>query len=40
MESLRFDTMPFESHLAGVGEDGRAVALDVFVEPDAGAGLA
>ena len=37
---MRFDTMPFESHLAGVGEDGRAVALDVFVEPDAGAGLA
>jgi hypothetical protein len=25
-------------HLAGVGEDGRAIALDVLVEPDAGAG--
>src|SRR5262249_24950068 len=29
----------FESHLAGVGEDGRAVALDMLVEPDAGASL-
>ena len=35
--ALRHNTV--ESHLAGVGEDGRAVALDVFVEPDAGAGL-
>ena len=34
---LRHDA--FESHLAGVGEDGRAVAFHVFVEPDAGAGL-
>jgi len=29
-----------KSHLAGVGEDGRAVALNMLVEPDAGAGLA
>src|SRR5262249_25384389 len=35
--ALRHDA--FEPQLAGVGEDGRAVALDVFVEPDAGAGL-
>src|SRR5262245_28201447 len=28
-----------EAKLAGVGEDGRAVALHVFGEPDAGAGL-
>ena len=34
---LRDDT--FEAKLAGVGEDGRAVALDVLVEPDAGLGL-
>jgi hypothetical protein len=27
------------SHLAGMSEDGRAVALDVLVEPDAGASL-
>src|SRR5262249_42480885 len=39
IESLRFDTMPSSPHLAGVGEDGRAVALDMLVEPDAGAGL-
>src|SRR5262249_22186185 len=29
----------FEANLAGMGEDGRAVALDMLVEPDAGAGL-
>jgi hypothetical protein len=29
----------FEAHLAGMGEDGRAVALDMLVEPDAGARL-
>jgi hypothetical protein len=29
----------FEAKLAGMGEDGRAVAFDVFVEPDAGAGF-
>src|SRR6516165_9995423 len=29
----------FETKLAGMGEDGRAVALRVFVEPYAGAGL-
>ena len=29
----------FEAKLAGVGEDGRAVALDMLVEPDAGTGL-
>src|SRR5215831_16316 len=29
----------FEAELAGMGEDGRAVALHVLVEPDAGAGL-
>src|SRR5215831_14045845 len=29
----------FEAHLAGMGEDGRAVALGMLVEPDAGAGL-
>jgi hypothetical protein len=34
--ALRDDA--FEAKLAGMGEDGRAVALDVFVEPDAGAG--
>ena len=34
---LRHD--PFKPHLAGMGEDGRAVALDVLVEPDAGSGL-
>jgi hypothetical protein len=34
---LRHDT--FEPHLAGVGEDSRAIALDMLVEPDAGAGL-
>jgi hypothetical protein len=36
--ALRDDT--FEAELAGMGEDGRAVALDMLVEPDAGAGLA
>jgi len=34
---LRHDT--FEPHLTGMGEDGRAVALDMLVEPDAGASL-
>ena len=34
---LRDDT--FKPHLAGMGEDGRAVALDMLIEPDAGAGL-
>jgi len=29
----------FEPHLAGMGEDGRAVAFDMLIEPDAGAGL-
>jgi hypothetical protein len=29
----------FEPHLAGWGEDGRAVAFDMLVEPDAGARL-
>ena len=38
MESLRFDTIP-SSHLAGMGEDGRAVALDMLIEPDAGPSL-
>src|SRR5262245_52070286 len=35
--ALRHDA--FQAHLAGVGEDGRAVALNMLVEPDAGAGL-
>jgi hypothetical protein len=26
-------------HLAGKGKDGRAIAFDMLVEPDAGAGL-
>jgi len=34
---LRHDA--FKPHLAGMGEDGRAIAFRVFVEPDAGAGL-
>jgi hypothetical protein len=34
---LRHDT--FEPDLAGMGEDGRAIALDMLVEPDAGACL-
>src|SRR6516165_3294733 len=29
----------FEPHLAGMGEDGRAIAFDMLVEPDAGARL-
>ena len=29
----------FEPELAGMGEDGRAIALDMLVEPDTGAGL-
>src|SRR5262249_59649774 len=36
--ALRHDA--FESHLAGVSEDGRAVAFYVLVEPDAGGALA
>src|SRR5262245_56367675 len=35
--ALRDDA--FEAKLAGMGEDGRAVAFHVFVEPYAGAGL-
>src|SRR5262249_49556488 len=35
--ALRDDA--FETKLAGVGEEGRAVALDMLVEPDAGLGL-
>src|SRR5215831_16704063 len=35
--ALRDDA--FETKLAGIGEDGRAVALHMLVEPDAGAGL-
>src|SRR5215813_3996318 len=35
--ALRDDAL--KTHLAGVGEDGRAVALDMLVEPDAGTGL-
>ena len=31
--------MPSRPKLAGVGEDGRAVALDMLVESNAGAGL-
>jgi hypothetical protein len=34
---LRHDT--FKPHLAGMGEDGRAVPLHMLIEPDAGAGL-
>jgi hypothetical protein len=34
---LRHDA--FEPHLAGMGEDGRAVAFDMLVEPDTGASL-
>ena len=34
---LRHDA--FESHLAGMGKDGRAIALDMLIEPDAGASL-
>ena len=29
----------FEPHLAGMGEDGRAVAFNMLVEPDAGTRL-
>src|SRR5262249_11066523 len=36
-KALRHDT--FKHHLAGMGEDGRAVALDMPIEPDAGSGL-
>jgi hypothetical protein len=32
-------TRTFEPQLAGIGEDGRAVAFDILVEPDAGAGF-
>src|SRR5262249_30734700 len=35
--ALRDDA--FEAKLAGVGEDGRAVALDMLIESNAGAGL-
>jgi hypothetical protein len=35
--ALRDDA--FKPHLAGMGEDGRAVAFHMFVEPDAWAGL-
>ena len=38
MESLRLRDDAFETKLAGIGEDGRAVALDMLVESDAGAG--
>src|SRR5436190_2029056 len=34
---LRHDA--FEPHLAGMGEHGRAVALDMLVEPNTGTGL-
>ena len=30
--------MPAFTLLAGMGEDGRAIALDMLIEPDAGAG--
>jgi hypothetical protein len=33
------EVKPREAKLAGMGEDGRGVALDVLVEPDAGLGL-
>src|SRR6516165_6497457 len=36
--ALRHDA--FEPHLAGVGEHGRAVALDMLIEPNAGPALA
>jgi len=36
---LRFETIAFEAKLAGMGEDGWAVALDMLVEPDAGSDL-
>jgi hypothetical protein len=39
VESLRFDTIAFEAELTGKGEDGRAVAFDILVESNAGAGL-
>ena len=35
--ALRDDAL--KPHFAGVGEDGRPVAFDMLVEPDAGAGL-
>src|SRR5262245_38343114 len=35
--ALRDDA--FQAKLAGMGEDGRAVAFHMFVEPDAGLGL-
>jgi hypothetical protein len=38
-ESFRFETMNSSPRLAGVAEDGLAIALDVPIEPDAGAGL-
>jgi hypothetical protein len=36
--ALRHDT--FKPHLAGMGEDGRAIAFDMLVEPHAGTGAA
>ena len=36
---MRFETIAFEAKLAGMGEDGWAVALDMLVEPDAGSDL-
>src|SRR6516164_570709 len=36
-ETARYDA--FEPELAGMGEDGRAIAFDMLVEPDAGASL-
>jgi hypothetical protein len=35
--ALRYDA--FKTHFASVREDGRAVAFDMLVEPDAGTGL-
>ena len=39
MEILALRDDAFETKLAGIGEDGRAVALHMLVEPNAGAGL-
>ena len=39
MEILALRDDAFETKLAGIGEDGRAFALHMLVEPDAGAGL-
>jgi hypothetical protein len=35
---LRFENDAFEAESAGMGEDGRAIALDMLIEPDAGTG--